>query len=391
MTRRLYYEDSYLSSFQARVVELQGARVYLDQTAFYPASGGQPSDSGTIAGISVTDVIDEGERVAHLLDAAPDVGIVEGRIDWARRFDHMQQHTGQHLLSAVLLELFGFATLSFHMGAGHSTIDLDTPAITPEQLRRAEERVNERVAGNWPVSVSFADAAGAEGLRKPASREGALRIVTIAGIDRSACGGTHVRAAGEIGLVLIRKADKVRGGVRLEFLCGKRAVLQARRDLDALSRIARIFSCAAEAAPDLVAAQAARLQEADKHLHKLAAEVARARGMEAWRQCTPDHSGLRIAVCAVETLDNDLRAEAGAFVSNPAAVFLASSRNPPAILLASSNDSGLDAGALVKQVLEHTGGRGGGGARIAQASIPAEKLVRASELARELISRTRAP
>jgi uncharacterized protein (TIGR02270 family) len=229
MTDRLYYTDSYLTTFQARVVEksADGGTVYLDRTAFYPTSGGQPFDTGSIAGAPVVDVVDEGERIAHVLGAAVDLDDVECRIDWPRRFDHMQQHSGQHLLSAVMAELFGIATLSVHFGAASSTLDLDTPSLTADQVRAAETRANEAVFENLPVSVLFADSPEDLGLRKASDRSGVLRVISIEGLDRSACGGTHVRATGEIGPVLIRKLDKVRGAVRVEFLCGLRALRRA--------------------------------------------------------------------------------------------------------------------------------------------------------------------
>lgn len=207
MTERLYYQDSYLAAFEARVVETadEGRRVYLDRTALYPASGGQPADAGTIAGIPVLDVIDEEDRVAHLAAAAVPAGVVPCAVDWGRRFDHMQQHTGQHLLSAVLVELFGVQTLSFHLGADASTIEVGAGVLDPHRVEAAERRANELVSENRPVTVTFEDAGGAEGLRKPSGRGGVLRVVGIAGYDRSACGGTHVRSTAEIGPILIRK------------------------------------------------------------------------------------------------------------------------------------------------------------------------------------------
>ena len=210
MTERLYYTDSYLAEFAARVVDRaeDGRRIYLDRTAFYPTSGGQLFDTGEIGGVAVVGVVDEGERVAHLLaEAAWSGDAVECRIDWQRRFDHMQQHSGQHLLSAVLSERFGLTTVSVHLGEESSTVDVQAAAVTAEQLRAAEERCNELVTENRAVEVSFAEASDGLGLRKASERTGMLRIVTIEDLDRSACGGTHVRSTGEIGPVLLRKLD----------------------------------------------------------------------------------------------------------------------------------------------------------------------------------------
>ncbi|HEY6829540.1 MAG TPA: alanyl-tRNA editing protein, partial [Gemmatimonadaceae bacterium] len=215
MTNRLYYADSYRTEFSSAVAERasDGTRVYLEETAFYPTSGGQPHDVGTLGGARVIDVIDEGERIAHVLDAPLAVNDdmrIPGRIDWTRRFDHMQQHTGQHLLSAVFEDLFGAKTVSVHFGPDYSTLDLDAETITRSQMVAAEARANEIVAEARPVTVSFEDAESAIGLRKASDRSGQLRIVSIAELDRSACGGTHVRSTSEIGAILLRSVERVR-------------------------------------------------------------------------------------------------------------------------------------------------------------------------------------
>ncbi len=212
-TARLYYQDAYTHSFDAQVVHKtdDGRRVYLDKTFFYPTSGGQPHDTGVLSGAAVTDVIDEGERIAHVLAEPLPGDLVQARIDWNRRFDHMQQHSGQHLLSAVFLERFGFETLSFHMGPEVSTVELGAKELTPEQIATVEERVNEIVRAAVPLLISFEDAAAVQSLRKESRRTGTLRIIEIQEVDRSACGGTHVRTTAEIGPVQIRGSEKVRG------------------------------------------------------------------------------------------------------------------------------------------------------------------------------------
>src|ERR1700722_19071593 len=173
MTDRLYYQDSYLNEFRARVIDVSPdhKRIYLDRTAFYPTSGGQPFDTGQLGGLDVIEVVDEGDRIAHILSERLERSEVDGRIDPLRRFDHMQQHTGQHLLSAVLLEMFGAATVSFHLGAEACTIDVDR-ALEADQLRQAERRANEIVFENRPVTVTFQDSSLDLGLRKPTEREG---------------------------------------------------------------------------------------------------------------------------------------------------------------------------------------------------------------------------
>jgi alanyl-tRNA synthetase len=373
MTLRLYYTDSYLRDFDAAIVERAdaGRRIYLDRTAFYPTSGGQPFDTGSLGGVPVVDVVDEGERVAHLL-AGPLTGErAIGSVDWDRRFDHMQQHTGQHLLSAVLHERFGHATIGVHFGRESSTLDLDTPAIDHARLVEAESHANRLGTENRPVEVSFEEAESASGLRKASEREGTLRIVTIRDLDRSACGGTHVRATGEIGPILIRKSERVKQNVRLEFLCGARAVRRARADLDLLSRLAGQFSAATAELPALVDAQRAVLREAAAARRELEENLAGLRARDLYAASSVDGSGVRSIVVREETGPIDrLRPLAQAVAGMPQALFVGWTAVPPALLVAASADSGLDAGRMLKASLSQVGGRGGGNARLGQGTAP---------------------
>jgi alanyl-tRNA synthetase len=378
MTERLYYRDSYLRQFDAHAVECagDGSTVYLDRTAFYPTSGGQPFDLGSIAGVPVREVVDEGGRIAHLLAAPLAAGPVECSIDWNRRFDHMQQHTGQHLLSAVFEELFHLRTVSFHLGADSSTIDLEGGAVDARMAAAVEARSNEIVWENRPVGVAYEDAASVQGLRKATEREGALRIVSIDGLDRSACGGTHVRATGEIGTVLLRKLEKVRQTVRVEFLCGGRAVRRARADYEALNRVAQLFSASLDDAPGMVAAQLETARAADKARRKLELDVAAYQGKELYRNTAPGPDGVRRLVrrAAAGSLD-ELRALAQNFTAQSQAIFVATLAQPPSVLLATSADAGVDAGQKLKAALAEVGGRGGGTPRMAQGSVPDSALL----------------
>jgi alanyl-tRNA synthetase len=370
LTERLYYDDAYLTTFHARVIarEDNGRRLYLDRTAFYPDSGGQPSDLGTINGAAVSDIVDENDRVAHILAEPIAVDDIDGAIDWPRRFDHMQQHTGQHLLSAVIEALFAFKTVSFHLGAVASTIDLATASLSVQQLLEIEARANSVVTENRPVRISYEHAQEAAGLRKASERAGTLRIVSIDGLDRSACGGTHVRATGEIGAVLMRKLEKIRGNVRLEFLCGLRALRRARGDYDALGRVAQVYSCALDEAPQLAAAQQAALVASEKARLKLAAELANLRGHDLYAGVAPQPNGLRVYEARVAGIDDEIRQQAQGYIANPKAAFLAYA--PAAILLATSADAGIHAGNALKRLLLEVNGRGGGSAQIAQGSVP---------------------
>ena len=379
MTERLYYLDSYLTEFDAKVTDRaeDGRRVYLDRTAFYPSSGGQPHDIGRLGDIEVADVVDEGERIAHVLTAPLAAQRVSGRIDWARRFDHMQQHTGQHLLSAVLAELDGFATTSVHFGGSTSTLDLDAASMTPEQVRAAELRANAVVTENRPVSVGFEDARAAAGLRKPSDREGSLRIVTIEGLDRSACGGTHVRATGEIGPILIGKVERIRKAVRLEFVCGQRAVGRARADHDMVARLAGLFSAVPDDLPTLMESQRAELKEATAARREVERELDGLRARDLYAAVTPDAAGVRWVVIRDGTTTERQRSLGQAIASLPGGVFVGTTSNPPGIVVAASEDSGTDAAAVLRAALSNAGGRGGGNARLAQGTVPAEALERA--------------
>jgi alanyl-tRNA synthetase len=378
MTDRLYYHDATLLAFTARVAELAdaGRRVYLDRTALYPTSGGQPHDLGTLGGVPVVDVVDEDDRVAHLLATPLPAAVgdeVAGVVDAARRLDHMQQHTGQHLLSAVFADLFGHATLSVHFGAESSTLDLDAERLPRETLLAAEARANALIAENRPVRVSFEDAATAVGLRKPTGRTGTIRVVAIADVDRSACGGTHVGATGAIGAVLLRRVERVRQSTRVEFVCGLRAARRARADYEALSTIATGFSTALDEAPAAVRLQGEQLRAARDRAERLGEEVAAhvARGL--WEGAAPGADGVRRVMqwaadgAGVESLTPVARA----IGAHPGTLYVGAARTPaPAVLVATSPDGALDAGALLKAALQAHGGRGGGSPRMAQGRVP---------------------
>ncbi|MCS7024648.1 MAG: alanyl-tRNA editing protein [Bryobacteraceae bacterium] len=372
MTDRLYYRDARLREFTAQVVESLdgGRRIYLDRTAFYPTSGGQPHDTGTLGGVAVTSVIDEGDRIAHLLSEPLTARSVTGQLDWPRRFDHMQQHTGQHLLSAVLEQVFQIPTVSFHLGAESSTIDIQTPSFSPQQMRELERRANEVIWENRRVSVSFEDAAQVQGLRKATERQGLIRIVTIEDLDRSACGGTHVEATGMIGALVLRRLDRIRGMVRLEFLCGARALARARADFETLSEVAKSLSASLDETPALVVGLNTRVRELEKAYRKLEFELASARGKQLYQSAEAGSSGRRRSIQSVDAIDESLRALAQGFTSEPCAVFLACCENSSALLLAVSKDTGLHAGELLKTAAAGAGGRGGGNAQLAQGSAP---------------------
>ncbi len=363
MTERLYYSDCYLQSFEAEAaVSDGGLRVYLDHSAFYPTSGGQLADRGVLGGARVIDVIDEGERVAHLVDSPVAAGRVACSIDWPRRFAFMQQHTGQHLLSAVFHELLELPTVAVHLGEDYATVELAAAAVSEADLRRVEVRANEVITENRAIAISFEDAASAEGLRKASDREGTLRIVTIEGLDKSACGGTHVRTTGEIGVLLIRKTEKIRGNTRVEFVCGGNAVRRARTDYELLSAAARAFSSPLEDVPGAIVGLQETAKESAKALKKTQLELAAYRGREL-SATSPGRYWLQ----GDGALDDSVRAVAQAYTAAGVGVFLATAG--PAVLVASS-DPNVHCGNLLKELLAKAGGRGGGNAALAQGSVP---------------------
>jgi alanyl-tRNA synthetase len=233
LTKRLYYQDSYLKEFKAKVlrklkIDNQPA-VVLDETAFYPTSGGQPYDKGFIQDIPVIEVVEEGDEIIHILKEELKEKInseVVGKIDWKRRFDHMQQHLGQHILSGALMEIWGAETVSFHLGEEVCTLDIAKERLTEGEVKEAEECTNEIILKNRPVKCYFVE--GEEeikrlNLRKIPEKTGKIRIIEVEDFDLSACGGTHCRAAGEVGLIKITKWEKRGEKTRLEFICGRRA------------------------------------------------------------------------------------------------------------------------------------------------------------------------
>src|SRR5690348_9884779 len=278
---RLYYTDSFLSEFDAQIVDLVTAprpAVVLDRTAFYPTSGGQVFDTGWLEAngtrLRVLEVAEQDDRILHYLETAlanlAVGGSVHGIIDVPRRRDHMQQHSGQHVLSAAFVRLFEMPTVSFHMGDEVCTIDLDTKAATAEQVEQAEDLANQVVMEDRPVEIRFVSLEEARGLglRKlpPVERE-QLRLIDIHDFDLTACGGTHVRSTGQIGAILARKVEKVRQGVRVEFVCGGRALAASRRDLAALNAAASVLS--------------AHIWELPQQVRKLAEDVKAARKLRS--------------------------------------------------------------------------------------------------------------
>ena len=231
-TRKLYEQDAHRSTFRAQVISCtpgkHGYDVFLDETCFYPEGGGQPGDTGTLAGVRVSDTHERDGQIVHFCDAPLQPGqTVDGQIDYARRFAFMQLHSGEHILSGIVHRRFGYDNVGFHMGADFVTIDFSGP-LTQQELDEVEAEANEWVWKNIPVEISYPDAQQLQTLPYRSKKEltGQVRIVTIADVDICACCGTHVSHTGEVGLIKIFSCVKFHDGVRLEILCGRRALAQ---------------------------------------------------------------------------------------------------------------------------------------------------------------------
>jgi alanyl-tRNA synthetase len=377
MTERLYYADPYCREFEATVREVQsrGDRVAiaLDRTAFYPTSGGQPFDTGALDRFRVVDVLDEDDAIVHLIDAeggqVPTAGQrVRGVLDWQRRFDHMQQHSGQHVLSAACDRLFGARTVSFHLGASSSTIDLNRE-LPPPDIVAAEAEVNRVIWEDRPVTVRFvtAEEAAALPLRKESAREGTLRLIDIDGFDLSACGGTHVARTGSIGAIAIGTVERFKGGQRVEFFCGGRVVERFRAMRDTLGGAVRLLSVL----PDQVAPAIERLQaesrDRQKSVAALETELAGFRAADLAAGAVPIPAG-RLVIAAVDGDANMLKSLASAVASRPGHVaVLVSKTRPVLVVIARAKDVGAAANQMVTELIKAFGGRGGGRPELAQA------------------------
>ncbi|MFC5603703.1 alanyl-tRNA editing protein [Sporosarcina koreensis] len=257
---RIYYQNAYKKTFKARIVENgvdSEGRLYavLSNTAFYPTGGGQPHDTGTIEGVRVIDVEEVDGEVRHYLgEELHSKKEVEGEIDWERRLDHMQQHAGQHILTAAFVRLFGFQTVSFHLGKGLVSIDLDVDDVTAEQLAAAEKLANEIILENRPIETKWVteDELSEYSLRKQLAVTDEIRLVIIPDFDYNGCGGTHPTSTGQIGLLKIISTEKQRRKVRVNFACGSRVLQQLHRKHEELSAASKLLSAPENGVSDAI-------------------------------------------------------------------------------------------------------------------------------------------
>ncbi|MDA1306610.1 MAG: DHHA1 domain-containing protein [Acidobacteria bacterium] len=381
---RVYYTDAMVRTFSSAVVraDVDGAqtRVVLESTAFYPTSGGQPFDTGTLGGAAVLDVVDdETLGVVHVLDRSLSVGqVVEGVINWARRFDHMQQHTGQHVLSAAFERMCHVRTESFHLGTTTCTIDL-AREVSADEIAAAEQAANAVVWEDRPVTVRFADAAEAATLplRKESLRPGVLRLVEVDDYDLSACGGTHVPRTGMIGLIAIAGWERFKGGSRIEFVCGGRALTSHRRLRDTVTALVKTLTVAPHELPAAVERLQADGRLAKKTIRALQEQVAGQLATSLVASAEDVGTFRRVLVSQPGWDASALTLLASAIVAYPGTVAVVIGHGTPApIVVARSADVVFDAGAFIKAMTAAVGGRGGGRSELAQgAAADAEQMM----------------
>lgn len=382
-TERLYYNDSFLREFEARVIscESRGARfhVALDRTAFYPTSGGQPNDTGQLGNATVVDVT-EGEdgAVVHVTDRALELGPVHGTIDWLRRFDHMQQHTGQHLLSAAFVERFKMQTVSFHLGGESSTIDLAGASLSEGQAEAAERLTNQIIFEDRAVEVRYGtrEALAASGVRKEVDREGVLRAVSVEKFDLQPCGGTHVARTGQVGMVLLRKIDRQKLNWRVEFVCGGRAMRAARGDFAALSEAARLLTCGQAEVPAMLEKALEERKQSQRSRQILMETMA---GYEAKELLRHAESGAGRVVMRVfnDAEPAYLRMVATRLAAEPGVQALLGTQSGGHVVFAQSPGLAADMNVLLREALHAAGGKGGGTRDFAQGSVPDASRVEA--------------
>jgi len=393
MTERLYYTDPYLREFDADLVDTVSyegqTALVLDRTAFYPDSGGQPSDAGAFGDVRVIDVVDVDDgRLLHVVDRVPSVTRLHGTIDWTRRFDHMQQHTGQHVLSAAFARLLNARTESFHMGVEYSTIDL-AREVSAREVAQAEDEANRVVWEDRPVAIRFASAeeAAAMGLRKESKREGTLRLIEVEGFDLSACGGTHVARTGAIGIIAVSASERFRGGSRITFLCGGRALTGFRALRDTVAGSVRALSVLPAELPAAIERQQAEGKELRRQIKDFQSKLA-AQEADALSAAAAESNGTRTVLAAMPGWDAaGLKAIASRIIERPGHVVVLIGDFPAApIVVARSADVRHDAGAILRALVGRHGGKGGGRPELAQGGGITASPEAVLDSARQLVS-----
>lgn len=399
-TERLFHEDAYQTAFTGRVRDqLQRQErwaVELDRTAFYATAGGQPFDTGRLGGYPVVEVTEEDERILHWLDLTlggppfTQGAEVQGEIDWPRRFDHMQQHSGQHILSGAFWRLLEAETVSFHMGQELSTIDLDAADLTAEDVARVTRLANLVLWENRPIRIHWADTAEEARhlpLRKPPKVLTGVRVVEVDGFDFSACGGTHPRSAGEVGVIVTRRWERYKGGSRVEFLCGGRALRDYEQQNAVGWELNRLLSVAVPELPQAVARLQEQAAETRRGWEKARTALLEREADALWRDGEPlAGEGRLVRLNLGDRPMEEAKALAGSLCRHPLTVALLGtvSGGRAQLLFQRSADLTFDLNQVLRSVLPLLDGRGGGQPSVAQGGGPkAEALDEALRAAAE--------
>ncbi|OMD94976.1 hydrolase [Paenibacillus odorifer] len=372
MTNKLYYNSTYLTDWPTRVTETiereDGLYVLLEETAFYPHGGGQPCDLGAIQGIPVLDVISEEEFVLHKLERLPNEESVTCQIDWNRRFDHMQQHSGQHLLSAVCLEKHNFMTLSFHLGEDYCTIDIEVPELSADQLYSIEREVNRQIYLNHNILSYFVTGEEASQLKlvkQPKVTEN-IRIVEIKDVEYNACGGTHVSSTGEIGIIKLLKAEKIKANTRIYFKCGYRALEEFNTSLQILGTLSSKFNTGKDEIID-------RIEKWENEQKLLQAEIYLLKEKNddyVVQELLNEQAGKMIAQVFEDKSLKDLQSLANKLTSKCDLPVLLATSAENKVVFAQNGSTEISCGAFFKAHLGSYNGKGGGSDKLAQAGFP---------------------
>ncbi len=318
----------------------------------------------------MVDCIDNDEHIIHILDKAIS-GTVLGEVNPLRRRDHLQQHTGQHILSQAFIQIAKAETRGFHLGTDSSTIDLEIDQISPELIAKAEDLANKIIFENRPIQIHLTNEKDKFPIRKDTERENSIRIIEIQEFDFSPCGGTHAHQSGEVGLIVIRSIERVKRLWRVEFLCGQRALLDYRAAHQTAIETAKLFSAARDKSPELVIKLQQELKDLQKHNRELLNQALSVEATNIYNTSTPNSNNLRIVKATFNRSLDELKTLAQLLVAQPSIVaLLATTLESPKIIFACSNDIDIDCGTLLSQFCKEFGGRGGGKAEFAQGGLP---------------------
>ncbi|MFP4510778.1 MAG: alanyl-tRNA editing protein [Spirochaetaceae bacterium] len=394
-TERLYYDDPYIREFEARVLAVAEGHIVLDRTCFYPLGGGQPGDQGTIGDVEVLDTRKgTSGDVLHIIDPRTPHSVrtgdsVQCALDWRRRFDYMQQHTGQHVLSASFLRVAGLATVSVHQGAEYTTIELDGRELSEDAVRAVEDEANAIIAGNLPVNTYWVDETGINelNLRRSPQVSGRIRIVEIPETDRVACGGVHTSRTGEIGLVRLCAVERIRGRIRYAWYIGNRAHAHHRFSRDTLSRLSVFLSVPAEAVPARVEELDLKLKEAERQISVMQERLAQARAEQLLRAAGPAGSTPRRVVEDLGQADAVfLRTVVETVSREPDTVAVLMARSEQRVMWCVAHGPGgsIDAQAMRTEAFPLVGAKGGGKPPVWQGAL--ENPERFSEFAATVLN-----